>query len=127
MAHGDKLRAARAALPREKFEQLFKQGLSDQEIADAAGVAYHHAVRFKKEYGFTGIIGRGGRNQFKKKELDTMYIDDNVTPAQENEQVQEECCPVMEDGQGQDEHQPETSTDTAAANFESKSVAQVCI
>ena len=97
MAHGDKLRRARTALPKEEFEKLFKQNLSDQEIADAKGVAYHHVVRLKKEYGFTGIIGRGGRNQFKKKETDNMSICDNVTPVQESEA--EGCTEIMEDTQ----------------------------
>ena len=81
MAHGDKMRRARAALPREEFERLYKQGLSDYEIADASGVAYHHVVRFKKEYGFTGLAGRGNKNPYKK-ENDNVSICEYVNEAE---------------------------------------------
>ena len=81
MAHGDKMRRARAALPREEFERLYKQGLSDYEIADASGVAYHHVVRLKKEYGFTGLAGRGNKNPYKK-ENDNVSICEYVNEAE---------------------------------------------
>ena len=99
VAHGDKMRRAREKLPREEFEKLFKQGLSDQGIADVAGVVYHHVVRLKKEYGFTGIVGHGNRNPYQKKETDTMSICENINPVQENEA--EGCSETVVDAQEQ--------------------------
>lgn len=59
---------------------MIAHGLTDQEVADAAGIKYHMAVRLKGEYGLSG--NAIGRNQFtKRKEQENMY-DDNV-PAQE--------------------------------------------
>lgn len=78
MAHGDKIKAAREKLPKEEFERLIWE-MSDEKIAEAKGISYWQVRQLKEEYGLVGIIGRGGRTQFKKKEIDTMFGDNAVT------------------------------------------------
>lgn len=64
MAHGDKVRAAREALPKDELEKLIHE-MSDQKIAEAKGLAYWQVRRLKDEYGLVGVIGRGGYNRRK--------------------------------------------------------------
>lgn len=63
------MKQAREKLPKEEFERLFWQGLSDGQIAEETEVAYHFVTRLKKEYGLVGIARVGRPKQKEDKPM----------------------------------------------------------
>ncbi len=73
MAYGDKIQAAREALPREEFLELINRGLTNKDVAGVKGIDLPNVRKLKQEYGLIGITpNRGGR---PRKELDDMEND----------------------------------------------------
>lgn len=85
VAVGDKIRAAREALPREEFEKLVRQGMTDKEVAEAKNLDLHLVKKLKQQYGLTGIVGRRNHH-IVRKERENMAFETYPSGAPDNNQ-----------------------------------------
>lgn len=62
-----KTKSYRRKLPRAIFEELIRRGLTDREIAEAAGLEYNQALQIKKGYKLTGFSPYGRKANRRDK------------------------------------------------------------
>ncbi|MTI82610.1 MAG: hypothetical protein FH756_01665 [Firmicutes bacterium] len=95
VARGDKIRAARETLPPDEFEEMVRQGLTDQEVANTKGLNLYTIKQLKREYGLVGITGRGRNHHVVRKEREGMN-GESINQAEAKEQAQEEQVQTQE-------------------------------